>query len=73
MNNVINLKPTHYLVNSDNFEDAILEAEAYVELRLQMSSGDYGSHTAVPLYEPTDDQLNSAMYWDKEENAFLSC
>lgn len=61
----------YYLVNSTNFEDAVLDAPAYRELTLQMSTGDYHTHTAVLLLHPTEEQLNSAMYYDAEENAFL--
>ncbi len=64
-------EPKFYLVNSDNFEDAVLDAAAYRELTLQMSSGDFGAHTAELLLNPTDDQLNSAMYFDPEEQVFL--
>lgn len=66
-----NLYPL-YLVNSDNFEDAILTAPAYRELRLQMSTGDFHAHTAVPLLRPTDAQVCDAMYWDEDEQAFMS-
>lgn len=35
-----------YLVNSDNFENTYMTEEAYKEIRLQMSSGDFGAHSA---------------------------
>ncbi len=43
----------YYLVNSDNFENSYMTPEAYKELTLQMSSGDFGSHNAkaVPKNE----------------------
>lgn len=32
-------------LNSDNFQDELVTIEAYEEIRLQMSSGDFGAHT----------------------------
>jgi CarD family transcriptional regulator len=40
-----------YLVNSDNFENALLTPKAYNALKLEMSSGDYGSHEAKPVFD----------------------
>ncbi len=65
------MRTRFYLVNSDHLEDAVLDAAAYKELTLQMSTGDYHGHTALALLHPTEEQLNSAMYYDSEENAFL--
>jgi hypothetical protein len=61
-----------YLVNSDNLDNAILTAEAYAEFRLQMSTGDFHTHTATVIDAPTDDQICDAMYWDETEQAFMS-
>lgn len=32
-------------LNSDNFQNELVTIEAYNEIRLQMSSGDFGTHT----------------------------
>jgi hypothetical protein len=34
-----------FKLNSDNFQDALVTEEAYREIRLSMSSGDFGAHT----------------------------
>jgi len=36
----------YLLVNSDNYENVIMTEEAYLELRLQMSTGDFHTHRA---------------------------
>lgn len=36
-----------YKVQSDNFNNDILTKEAYHVLRLCMSTGDFGTHTAI--------------------------
>ncbi len=40
---------THYLVYSDNWDQAVMTKDCYKEIRLEMSSGDYGSHIAIGL------------------------
>ena len=36
-------------VNSDNFENTLMTLEAYKELRLQMSTGDFHTHEHILL------------------------
>ena len=43
------MKYKFYLVNSDNLENAYITADDYTNLRLEMSTGDFGSHTAVGM------------------------
>ena len=38
----------YYQVKSDNW-DTVMSAAAYHVLRLYMSTGDFGSHTATPV------------------------
>lgn len=40
---------THYLMYSDNWDGAVVTKACYLELRLQMSSGDFGTHLAIGL------------------------
>ena len=40
---------THYLVYSDNWHQAVMTKACYEQIRLEMSSGDFGSHLAIPL------------------------
>lgn len=42
-------KFTHYFVISDNWDKAVMTAACYREVRLEMSSGDFGTHMALPL------------------------
>lgn len=61
-----------YLVNSDNLEDCILSEKDYQNLRLEMSTGDFHSHSAIKIErELTDEEWSKAMYWDEEEQALL--
>lgn len=69
---IFSLKSELVLVNSDNLEDAVLTAEAYKEYRLQMSTGDFHTHTAVPIVNPTEDDICNALYWDHDEQALMS-
>lgn len=63
---------TWFLVNSDNLENCILSAADYKELTLQMSTGDFHSHSAVKIErELTDDEWSQAMYFDEEMGALL--
>lgn len=61
-----------YRVNSDNLDNAVLTEAAYHELRLQMSTGDFHTHTAEVIAEPTEDDICDALYWDEDEQAFMS-
>jgi len=56
-----------YKVQSDNF-DNILTKEAYHVLRLSMSTGDFGSHTAtmVSMVMPGTEVIE----YDEETNEF---
>lgn len=47
MNN--ELKHTHYFIISDNWDKAVVTRNCYNEIRLEMSSGDFGSHFAKGL------------------------
>ena len=38
-----------YLLYSDNFDGAVVSAIVLKELRLQMNTGDYTCHMAVPI------------------------
>lgn len=40
---------THYFVIAENWDKVVMTAACYRELKLQMSSGDYGSHFAIGL------------------------
>ena len=61
-----------YLVNSDNFKDAVFTAEAYKQFRCLLSTGDFHTHTAVLISNPTDDQICDALYYDEDEQAFVN-
>ena len=37
-------------LNSDNFDNVLVTVEAYQEIRLCMSTGDYNSHTVEEVY-----------------------
>jgi hypothetical protein len=40
-----------YKVTSDNFKGQLMSAEIYQELRRQMSTGDFHTHTAVRVWQ----------------------
>lgn len=55
------MKPrTLILVNSDNFENQLMTFEAYAELRLQMSTGDFHTHTHEVVESLSEDVLELA-------------
>jgi hypothetical protein len=62
---------TYYLVNSDNFENAVMTATALKHLRLTMSTGDYSTHTAIKIDSPTADQIAVAVRWSPEFEDFI--
>ena len=49
----------YYLVNSDNLEDAIITAADYERLTLEMSTGDFHVHTAIPINRELTDEEES--------------
>lgn len=55
------------LVNSDNVSETLMTVEAYKELRLQMSTGDFHSHTHAMVEADLDD----AEYLDLSEAEFI--
>lgn len=61
-----------YRVNSDNLEAAILTEDAYTTLRPLLSTGDFHTHTAEVVDNPTFEDICAALYWDEEEQALMS-
>lgn len=58
-------------LNSDNFKDLLCTAEAYEEIVLQMSTGDFHTHKAYPIVMPVEavEQRNDVAYitdWTRE-------
>ncbi len=42
-------------LTSDNFDDELITVDAYEEVALTMSTGDYGTHRAAPVVMPAND------------------
>lgn len=67
--------PNFYKVTSDNFYNDIMTAESYKIFRMQMSSGDFGSHEATLIdlstLEPNERIIDSLGTQD-EYNVFLA-
>jgi hypothetical protein len=57
-----------YKVTSDNFKGELVSAEVYKELRLQMSTGDLNTHTAVRVWQNdlSDKELEELVESDAE-------
>ena len=45
------------LVTSDNFDNQLMTFEAYAELRLQMSTGDFHSHKYEAIESASNDVI----------------
>lgn len=56
-------------VNSDNFENELFTFEAYTELRLQMSTGDFHTHTHEIVEVPADATVIELSDFLNEEGA----
>ncbi len=50
MSNIIPMNPIAYMVSAKNCNTTIYSSKAYKELTLQMSTGDWHTHVAIPLY-----------------------
>ena len=61
----------YYRVTSDNFDNVVMDEASYKELTLQMSSGDFGSHTAELIPQVSAADLVDLVYFDLEFNEFV--
>lgn len=59
-----------YRVTSDNLDNALISVEDYKRLRLEMSSGDFGSHTAEQVEVESDEELLD-LYEQQPEYPFV--
>lgn len=60
-----------YRVNTAHLEDAVLTEEAFEQL-MAMNGNTFNLICYEVIERPTDDDLCAALYWDHEEQAFMS-